>query len=74
MTQVTAHAGWSTAESRATGSTALLAHSARGGACRLKSADALGKSVSTAYNLLASLCDEGVGETRGAHGHYHLSV
>lgn len=32
----------------------------------------LGKSVSTAYNLLASLCDEGVAE-RAPGGLYHLS-
>jgi acetyl-CoA synthetase len=51
--------------------TALLAHAPEGVRAD-EVADALGKSVSTAYNLLASLCDEGVA-TRGAHGHYHLS-
>jgi acetyl-CoA synthetase len=35
-------------------------------------AEALGKSVSTAYNLLASLCDEGVAE-RLPGGLYHLA-
>src|ERR1041384_3560640 len=35
-------------------------------------AETLGKSVSTAYNLLASLCDEGVAERRPG-GLYHLS-
>jgi IclR family acetate operon transcriptional repressor len=35
-------------------------------------ADALGKSVSTAYNVLASLCDEGVAE-RVPGGRYHLA-
>jgi DNA-binding IclR family transcriptional regulator len=52
--------------------TALLAH-APDGVRADEVAEALGKSVSTAYNLLASLCDEGVA-TRGAHGHYRLSV
>ena len=36
-------------------------------------ANALGKSVSTAYNVLASLCDEGVAE-RHPGGLYRLSV
>ncbi len=36
-------------------------------------AETLGKSVSTAYNVLASLCDEGVAE-RGSGGLYHLSA
>jgi DNA-binding IclR family transcriptional regulator len=36
-------------------------------------AEALGKSTSTAYNLLASLCDEGVAE-RHAGGVYRLSA
>jgi len=35
-------------------------------------AETLGKSVSTAYNLLASLCDEGVAE-RHPGGLYRLS-
>jgi len=52
--------------------TALLAHAPEGVRAD-EVAHALGKSVSTAYNLLASLCDEGVA-TRGAHGHYHLSA
>jgi DNA-binding IclR family transcriptional regulator len=52
--------------------TALLAHAPEGVRAD-EVAEALGKSVSTAYNLLASLCDEGVA-TRGAHGHYHLSA
>ena len=35
-------------------------------------AETLGKSVSTAYNLLASLCDEGVAERRPG-GLYRLA-
>jgi DNA-binding IclR family transcriptional regulator len=52
--------------------TALLAHTPDGVRAD-EVAAALGKSVSTAYNLLVSLCDEGVA-TRGAHGRYHLSA
>jgi acetyl-CoA synthetase len=52
--------------------TALLAHAPEGVRAD-EVAEALGKSVSTAYNLLVSLCDEGVA-TRGAHGRYHLSA
>src|SRR5690349_2314503 len=52
--------------------TALLAH-APDGVRADEVAEALGKSVSTAYNLLASLCDEGVA-CRGPHGHYHLTA
>jgi hypothetical protein len=36
-------------------------------------AEALGKSISTAYNVLASLCDEGVAERRPG-GLYRLSA
>jgi DNA-binding IclR family transcriptional regulator len=52
--------------------TALLAHAPEGVRAD-EVAQALGKSVSTAYNLLASLCDEGVA-SRGPHGHYHLTA
>ena len=39
---------------------------------RTRSRNSLGKSVSTAYNLLASLCDSGVAE-RLPGGLYHLA-
>lgn len=50
---------------------ALLARSP-GGVRADEVADALAKSVSTAYNLLASLCDEGV-VVRGPGAVYHLA-
>src|SRR3954451_16471019 len=51
--------------------TALLAHAPEGVRAD-EVAHTLGKSVSTAYNLLASLCDEGVAE-RHPGGLYRLS-
>src|SRR6187200_37870 len=51
--------------------TALLAHAPEGIRAD-EVAETLGKSTSTAYNLLASLCDEGVAE-RHSGGLYKLS-
>jgi DNA-binding IclR family transcriptional regulator len=52
--------------------TSLLAHAPEGVRAD-EVATALGKSVSTAYNLLASLCDEGVA-ARQPGGHYRLTA
>jgi DNA-binding IclR family transcriptional regulator len=52
--------------------TSLLAHAPEGVRAD-EVAAALGKSVSTAYNLLASLCDEGVA-ARHPGGHYRLTA
>lgn len=64
------HRGLSTA--RAALSVTWLLARAPDGVRADEVADALGKSVSTAYNLLASLCDEGVAE-RLPGGLYHLA-
>jgi DNA-binding IclR family transcriptional regulator len=71
MEQATrSHRGLSTA--RAALSVTWLLARAPGGVRADEVAETLDKSVSTAYNLLASLCDEGVAE-RLPGGLYHLA-
>jgi DNA-binding IclR family transcriptional regulator len=68
--RTTAHRGLSTARA-VLRVTSLLAHAPEGVRAEDVAA-ALGKSTSTAYNLLASLCDEAVA-VRHPHGVYRLS-
>jgi len=70
MQATRSHRGLSTA--RAALSVTWLLARAPDGVRADEVAESLGKSVSTAYNLLASLCDEGVAE-RLPGGLYHLS-
>src|ERR1700754_3334290 len=70
MQATRSHRGRSTA--RAALSVTWLLARAPDGVRADEVAESLGKSVSTAYNLLASLCDEGVAE-RLPGGLYHLA-
>ena len=70
MQATRSHRGLSTA--RAALSVTWLLARAPDGVRADEVAETLGKSVSTAYNLLASLCDEGVAE-RLPGGLYHLA-
>jgi DNA-binding IclR family transcriptional regulator len=70
MEATRSHRGLSTA--RAALSVTWLLARAPDGVRADEVAESLGKSVSTAYNLLASLCDEGVAE-RLPGGLYHLA-
>ncbi len=70
MQATRSHRGLSTA--RAALSVTWLLARAPDGVRADEVAESLGKSVSTAYNLLASLCDEGVAE-RLPGGLYHLA-
>ena len=70
MQATRSHRGLSTA--RAALSVTWLLARAPEGVRADEVAESLGKSVSTAYNLLASLCDEGVAE-RLPGGLYHLA-